>query len=137
MLENLCLLQSVVSAQNEDIAYMVCQPLSDGNEQIHLVPHPYKCQNFYMCQGAVGILMNCPETLQFDPLLHFCNYENEVNCENTPRPISSTTTTTIFPITTVEARETTFKAEDTTTLKISVENHRQKIKASTGSCCCD
>ena len=117
----LCLLQSVVSAQNEDIGYMVCQPLSDGNEQIHLVSHPYECQNFFMCQGPIGILMNCPETLQFDPLLHFCNYESEVNCENTPRPIISSTTTMV-PVTTVEVRETTpFEAEDTTTMEIKVE----------------
>ena len=72
-----------VSDTLEDPIDIACQP-SDVNGHVYFVSHPFDCQKFFMCQGYVGILMHCPGNLQFVTTLNICNYESEVQCENTP-----------------------------------------------------
>ena len=75
----------------EDIINVVCPPSEDGLAVF--VPHPYDCQKYFLCQFSTGILMSCPGNLQFDPILHVCNYPEVVGCENsTPKPPPTTTT---------------------------------------------
>ena len=105
----------VATTTTAEPIHVVCQP-SDINGQVYFVPHPYNCQKFFMCQGYIGILMNCPANLQFDPTLHVCNYPSVVHCENTPRPTPSTTS--LAPSTTTTSEETTTVQEETTTAEV-------------------
>ena len=90
---------------------VVCDPSEDG--LVVFVPHPYECHKFFMCQGSVGIAMDCPGNLQFDPSLNVCNFEWAVHCVNTPYP--TTSTTTMEPeTTTMEDETTTMDGEETT-----------------------
>ena len=74
---------------NEDPISVVCSPSEDGF--VVFVPHPYKCNKYFMCQGMTGISMQCPGDLQFDSDLNVCNYADTVGCVNTPYPTTSTT----------------------------------------------
>lgn len=99
--------------------HVVCDPSIDGYAVF--VPHPYECEKFFLCQGPIGIEMQCPAGLQFDDALNICNYPWIVNCVNTPYPTTSTeavetsTTTTTQETTTQEAETTTSEEETETT----------------------
>ena len=94
--------------------HVVCKESEDGF--VVFVPHPYECQKYFMCMGTVGIAMECPANLQFDPVLNVCNYPGVVGCVNTPYPTTSTeavSTTTEAETTTSETgEETTFFNEE-------------------------
>ena len=68
----------------DDNIHVVCKPSEDGLPVF--IPHPYKCNKYFECQGTVGVAMICPDTLVFDPILNICNWPWNVDCEDKPYP---------------------------------------------------
>ena len=121
---------SVVGNVSDSFVPSGCQPSAVNGQVYFVAPHPYDCQKFYMCQGNVGILMQCPGDLQFDTILNVCNYAHIVQCENMndePRiDIEMVETTTIIieepTETTVTDFETTFPDQETTETTMITES---------------
>uniref|UniRef100_A0A336LTC5 CSON015617 protein n=1 Tax=Culicoides sonorensis TaxID=179676 RepID=A0A336LTC5_CULSO len=66
-----CALLTVCSADG------ICNGMPDGT----LMPNPYNCSDFYICNGGVGTILNCPEGLHFNPQTLTCEYPEDVQCE--------------------------------------------------------
>uniref|UniRef100_A0A336KE59 CSON009202 protein n=1 Tax=Culicoides sonorensis TaxID=179676 RepID=A0A336KE59_CULSO len=66
-----CALLTVCSADG------ICNGMPDGT----LMPNPFNCSDFYICNGGVGTILNCPEGLHFNPQTLTCEYPEDVQCE--------------------------------------------------------
>lgn len=80
------------------------------------IPHPYECSQFYVCEGSMPILLNCPDGLHFDPVYNVCNWPWDANCEAQPWPTTEEPSyTTTFPngTTTEEPNFTTEESDGT------------------------
>ena len=76
-------------------------------EELCFEPHPYNCNQYYMCNNENVYVMNCPANLQFNPLINVCDYPESVECINTPMPTEGTTTTPKPQTNVTEEAETT------------------------------
>ena len=65
---------------DDDIS-VVCEPSEDG--LVVLIPHPYDCTKFFICQGTLGYMMQCPAGLWFDAYLKVCDYPDHAQCVTT------------------------------------------------------
>ena len=115
-----------VSDTLEDPIDIACQP-SDVNGHVYFVSHPFDCQKFFMCQGYVGILMHCPGNLQFVTSLNICNYESEVQCENTQSHKEPTVRSTTNLIASKDQDETTTPDADSLLRKSPKETTTERI----------
>lgn len=53
----------------------------DPNANATLLPNPYNCSTYFICDHGVPTEMPCPGDLYFDPVLHVCNNRDAVNCQ--------------------------------------------------------
>lgn len=62
-----------------------CSGLEDGNYK-----HPTDCSKFIACvAGQYAYEMQCPSGLYYDPIYDICDYPENVDCENSPQPTTS------------------------------------------------
>ena len=134
----LTMVSTGVSDTVDDPIDIACQP-SDVNGHVYFVSHPFDCQKFFMCQGYVGILMHCPGNLQFVTSLNICNYESEVQCENTQSHKEPTVRSTTNLIASKDQDETTTpdaeslfrkSPKETTTERILVTDYTEEESTS-------
>ena len=95
------------------------KPCQNCYTQLCFEPHPYNCNQYYMCNNDNAYVMTCPGDLQFNPLINVCDYPESVECINTPMPTEKTSTLDIK--TTSETN-----AETTTTEKTELKCHESE-----------
>ena len=88
-------------------------PVETGSTLPLFVPHPYDCTKYFVCINGVGVAMQCPDPLYYDPVYYICNWQWEVNC--------TAQSTTAPPLTTTVIEETTTDAGEETTTDAGVE----------------
>ena len=59
-------------------------------EEWGIFPDPENCQNFYECSPSGQDLFSCPDGYLFNDELLVCDYENQVDCGDRPRPGNTT-----------------------------------------------
>ena len=69
-------------------------PCENCNTGLCFEPHPFECNKYYMCDYQHAVVMTCPGNLVFNPLINVCDYPEEVDCGNYPKPTETTTKTT-------------------------------------------
>lgn len=52
----------------------------DPNQNATLLPNPYNCSTYFVCDHGHPTEVPCPGDLYFDPILRVCNYQDQVNC---------------------------------------------------------
>merc|ERR1712126_478336 len=87
-------------------------PSPDG-----IYPHPGDCSAFFQCSGGISFLQACPAGLKFNPSGSYCDWPQNVDCENsgeksTNSPTTTTQTATSKLSTTTEHEPTTTSVVD-------------------------
>ncbi|XP_066595651.1 peritrophin-1-like [Prorops nasuta] len=59
---------------------VVCPNESNPDFAI-LIPNPKDCKSYYVCEGLVPILMQCPYGLYFNPVLKVCDWPKNSKCK--------------------------------------------------------
>ena len=53
---------------------------------VYYLPYPYDCKQFVQCNNGRFILMPCPEGTEWDDNMQMCNWPEEAQCVDLPRP---------------------------------------------------
>lgn len=96
-----------------------------------LFPDPFNCQWFYSCSNGKAVHDKCDSHLLYDEEFKVCDFEENVECGDRPRPGSTTTkeTTTSKPTTT--SKSTTTSKPSTSTTQTTPESTTSHTRPTT------
>nr|XP_034195424.1 peritrophin-1-like [Osmia lignaria] len=71
----------VVYVHSQSIEIRCPEPV---NDKFTLLPHPCKCNSYYVCYGVLQMSMPCPANLHFNATAQVCDWPWSAKCTLNP-----------------------------------------------------